>query len=240
MNSSIHAPTHEHRARDLIITCSRPQAVLVPHENIARARAHCTRTLHKALVGAHCTEAHTHTHDHIYLHRHRKERRLIHTRRTQRSSSSRTHARHTKTYSHLTAVRVGFTCAMQGPYTPISTRTNSADVPRHIPNGVGRPVTVQHDHARACAVSDQLSDLCRHERRFWPVPVQASSGGSTGSVKGPGPSNRPREGRPAPSPQRGMNCSRKRCMGAVDTVDIDPGNNGLGSEEKYHSSTIQW
>ena len=36
------------------------------------------------------------------------------------------------------------------------------------------------------------------------MPVQTSSGGSTESVTGPGPSRRPREGRPAPNPQRGM------------------------------------
>ena len=73
---------------------------------------------------------------------------------------------------------------MQGLYTSISTRTNSAYVPRHAPNGVIRPVTVQHDHARARAVSDRLGDLCRHERRFRPVSVQASSKGSAGGVAG--------------------------------------------------------
>ena len=117
-------------------------------------------------------------------------------------------------YAHMLGTRertrtlplyvLGFTRAVQGPYTPISTRTNSAHVPRHAPNGVVRPVTVQHDHARAHAVSDRLGDRCRHERRFRPVSVQASSGGSAGGVTGPGLSNRPREGRPAPSPQGEM------------------------------------
>ena len=98
---------------------------------------------------------------------------------------------------------LSFIRAVQGRHTPISTRTNSAHAPRHAPKGVIRPVTVQYDHARARAVSGPLSDLCRHERRFRSVSVQASSGGSAGGVTGPGPFNRPREGRPALSPQGG-------------------------------------
>ena len=98
---------------------------------------------------------------------------------------------------------LSFIRAVQGRHTPISTRTTSAHVPRHAPNGVIRPITVQYDHARARAVSDRLSDLCRHERRFRSMSVQASSGGSAGGVAGPGPFNRPREGRPAPSPHGG-------------------------------------
>ena len=66
MSSFVHAPTHENKAHDLIRTCSRPRAVLVPHENTARARAHCTYTLHKALVGVHYKEAHTHTQNIMY------------------------------------------------------------------------------------------------------------------------------------------------------------------------------
>ena len=69
-----------------------------------------------------------------------------------------------RTHSHLTTVRAGFPRAVQRPYTPISTRTNSAHVPRHAHNGVDRPVSVQHDHARARAVSERLGDLCRHEK----------------------------------------------------------------------------
>ena len=42
------------------------------------------------------------------FHRHRKKYRLTHTRRTQCSSFSRTHARHTRMYSHFTVAHVGF------------------------------------------------------------------------------------------------------------------------------------
>ena len=59
-----------------------------------------------------------------------------------------------------------FTRTVQGLYTPISTRTNSAHVPRHAPNAADRPVPRQYGRARARAVSDRVGNLCRHERRL--------------------------------------------------------------------------
>ena len=288
MNSSVHVPTHEHRARDLITTCSRPRAVL--HEHELTALAHCTkrtrariaqkptrtRTItctctgtvrsagssthvapNEALSYAHmlgtrertrtlplyvpgCTRAvqgpytpistrtnsaHVPRHAPDGVHEHELTALAHCTKRTWariaqkptrtrtitctctgtvRSAGSSTYVAPNEalSYAHMLGTRErtrtlplyvsGFTRAVQGPYTPISTRTNSAHVPRHAPNGVVRPVTVQHDHARAHAVSDRLGDRCRHERRFRPVSVQASSGGSAGGVTGPGLSNRPR------------------------------------------------
>ena len=63
---------------------------------------------------------------------------------------------------------------------------------------------VHHSPTQARAVSDRVGDLCHHDRRLQPGPVQAASGGSTGDVTGPGPFHRPRKGRPVSSPQRGV------------------------------------
>ena len=195
--------------------------MLPPTSRTARARAHCSRTLHKALVSTYCTEAHKHTHDHMYLHQCRKKRRLIHTHVAPNEALPPAHILGQRERTRILPLYVpGFTRAVQGPYTPISTRTNSAHVPRHTPNGVVRPVTVQHDHARAREVSDLLGNLCRHEKRVRPVSVQAKSGGSAGSVTGPGPSNRPREGRPAPSPQGGMEGRIRPQVGVVEALKL--------------------
>ena len=201
MSSSVHAPTHEHKPHDLIHTCYRPRSVLVPHENPVRARAHCTRALHKAFVGAHCMEAHTHTHELMYarpllepictraLHEacgriphkntcSRIRAILVPCTGTVRSSGLSTHVASNEALSHAHMLGTQgrtrtlpqyipvFTQAVQGSYMPISTRTNSAHVPKHAPNAVDRPVPVQHGPARVRAVSDRVGDLCRHERRL--------------------------------------------------------------------------
>ena len=94
----------------------------------------CGRAVHKSLhsharAHAHAPLARTHLHARItrslWMHtaqkhmlphtshtgsvrRHREDHRLTHTRRTQCSSLSRTHAQHMRTYSHFTAARTGF------------------------------------------------------------------------------------------------------------------------------------
>ena len=171
MSSCVHTSTHEHKAHSLIRTCFRSRALLVPHKNTPPARAHCTRTFHKALVGEHCIEAHTHTHELMYarpllepictrtLHEaceHIPHKNVYSRTRamwvpctgTVRSAGSSTHVAPNEALSHahmlgirgrtctLTQYMPVFTRAVQGPYTPISTRTDSAHVPRHVPDEV--------------------------------------------------------------------------------------------------------
>ena len=184
-------------------------------------------------MGVHCTNAHTYTHELMYtrpllgsictgaLHKacgrlphkntcSRTRAILVPCTGTVRSTGSLTHVAPNVALFHAHMLGTFpkhmpvFTRVAQGPYTPISTCTNYAHVPRHALNAVDRHVPVCHGSAQARAVSDRVGDLCRHERRLQPVPVQASNAGSTGDVTSPGPSHRPRDSRPAPSPQRGV------------------------------------
>ena len=158
-----------------------------PTENTARARAHCPRALHKALVGAHCMEAHTHMHELMYARLllehictralHEACRRIPHKNTcsrtlailvpctgTVRSAGLCTHVAPNEAlpHAHMPGTRGRprilpqyipvFTQAVQGPYTPISTRTNSAHVPGHTPNAVDRRVPVQHGPVRVRVV----------------------------------------------------------------------------------------